>query len=91
LITAGDDILPGITRSVVLELIKDRFDVEIRDIDRSELYEMSEAFITASNKEVVPVVRVNDLVVNDGTPGEKTREIMRLFRETTDAFGRGND
>jgi hypothetical protein len=34
---------------------------------------------------------VNDLVVNDGTPGEKTREIMRLFRETTDAFGRGND
>jgi branched-chain amino acid aminotransferase len=87
LITAGDDILPGITRGVVLELVKDRYDVEIRDIDRSELYEMSEAFITASNKEVVPVVQVNDLVVNDGTPGEKTREIMRLFREATDAYG----
>jgi branched-chain amino acid aminotransferase len=91
LITAGNDILPGITRSVVLELVQERFDVEIRDIDRSELYEMSEAFITASNKEVVPVVQVNDLVVNDGTPGEKTREIMRLFREATDAFGQRSD
>ena len=91
LVTAGNDILPGITRSVVLELVKDRFDVEIRDIDRSELYEMSEAFITASNKEVVPVVQVNDLIVNDGTPGEKTREIMHLFKEATDAFGRRND
>jgi branched-chain amino acid aminotransferase len=91
LITAGDGILPGITRSVILELVKDRFEVEIRDIDRSELNEMSEAFITASNKEVVPVVQVDDLVVGNGNPGEKTKEIMRLFRETTTAFGQGSD
>jgi branched-chain amino acid aminotransferase len=91
LITAGDGILPGITRSVVLDLVKDRFEVEIRDIDRSELNEMSEAFITASNKEIVPVVQVDDLIVSSGNPGEKTKEIMRLFRETTTAFGQGND
>jgi branched-chain amino acid aminotransferase len=89
LITAGEKILPGITRSVVLELVKDRFDVDIRDIDRSELGKMSEAFITASNKEVVPVVQVDDLVVGDGSPGARTRQIMRLFRKATDAFGQG--
>ncbi|MGD9365603.1 MAG: aminotransferase class IV [Desulfobacteraceae bacterium] len=89
LITAGKDILPGITRSVILELVKGRFEVEIRDIDRSELTDMSEAFITASNKEVVPVIQVDDLFVNGGKPGEKTKEIMRLFRETTTAYGQG--
>jgi branched-chain amino acid aminotransferase len=90
LVTAGDDILPGITRNVVLELIKGRFEVEIRDIDRSELHEMDEAFITASNKEVVPVVQVNDRVVGDGAPGKRTREIMHLFRKATDAFGQSD-
>lgn len=89
LITAGEDILPGITRGVILELVKGRFEVEIRDIDRSELTDMSEAFITASNKEVVPVIQVDDLIVNGGQPGEKTKEIMRLFREITTAFGQG--
>lgn len=89
LITAGKDILPGITRDVILELVKGRFEVEIRDIDRSELADMNEAFITASNKEVVPVIQVDDLIVNGGKPGEKTKEIMRLFRETTTAFGQG--
>lgn len=89
LITAGKDILAGITRSVILELVKGRFEVEIRDIDRSELSHISEAFITASNKEVVPVIQVDDIIVNGGKPGEKTREIMRLFRETTTAYGQG--
>jgi branched-chain amino acid aminotransferase len=89
LITAGKDILPGITRSVILELAKGRFEVEIRDINLSELTEMNEAFITASNKEVVPVIQVDDLIVNQGQTGEKTKEIMRLFRETTTAFGQG--
>jgi branched-chain amino acid aminotransferase len=90
LITAGDGILPGITRSVVLELVKGRYDVEIRDIDRSELNQMSEAFITASNKEIVPVVQVDDRGVGDGAPGARTIEIMRLFRQTTDAFGQSD-
>jgi branched-chain amino acid aminotransferase len=90
LITAGDGILTGITRSVILDLVKGRFDVEIRDIDRSELDAMDEAFVTASNKEVVPVVRVDDRIVSDGKPGKKTREIMRLFNAFTTSFGRGD-
>jgi branched-chain amino acid aminotransferase len=89
LITPGKDILPGITRSVILELARGRFEVEIRDIDRSELTDMSEAFISASNKEVVPAIQVDDLIMNEGKPGEKTKEIMRLFREATTAYGQG--
>ena len=90
LVTAGTDILPGITRQVILDLVRDRFQVELRDIDRSELDRVDEAFLTASNKEVVPVTRLDDRVIDEGVPGEKTREIMRLFKEYTAAFGRAD-
>jgi branched-chain amino acid aminotransferase len=86
---AEGSILPGITRSVILELAKDRFEVQARDIDFSELGGMEEVFITASNKEVVPIIKINDQPIGNGTPGPKTRTIMKLFREYTDAFGQG--
>lgn len=89
LITAGKDILPGITRGVILELVEDKYEVEIRDIDRREIASAEEIFITASNKEVVPVVKVNDLTVGNGKPGPQTRNVMQLFRDYTNAFSRG--
>lgn len=89
LVTPHQDILPGITRSVILELAKGHFEVETRDIDRSELNEMEEVFITASNKEVVPIVKVNDQQIGNGRIGKNTHEIMRLFRDYTTAYGLG--
>ncbi len=89
LVTPGTAILPGITRQVVLELTKTEFDVEIRDIHRDEMRLMDEVFITASNKEVVPVVRMDDRLFSDGKPGERTRRVMRLFADGTKKYGQG--
>ena len=88
LITPPDVILPGITRSVVLELLKDKFDIQLRHIKADELPEMDEVFITASNKEIVPVVQVDDLVIGNGKPGEKTRALLKTWKEYTAAYGR---
>ncbi len=87
LITPPDAMLPGITRSVVLDLIKDKFTLEMRHIDMEELKEMDEIFITASNKEIVPIIKINDMVVADGKPGEKSRQVMDLFKAYTTAYG----
>lgn len=89
LITPAEGILPGITRNVVLELAKGLYDLEIRDIDKSEVATVDEMFITASNKEIVPVIAVNDLVIGNGQPGVRTLNIMRIFREYTTAYGQG--
>jgi branched-chain amino acid aminotransferase len=89
LVTPHRDILPGITRSVVLKLAGEHFEVEDRDVHLSELPHMDEVFITASNKEVVPVVMVNDLQVGNGRPGRDTQSVMRLFRDYTSAYGQG--
>ena len=79
LITPEIDILPGITRQVVMELA----DVTIRDITVEDLLQADEVFITASNKEIVPVVQVEDTIIADGQVGTQTRDIMQIFAEVT--------
>ena len=89
LVTPGKDILPGITRSVVLKLAKDEYDVQVRDIAKTEISDMEEVFITASNKEIVPIVRIDNRVVGSGKPGKRTQDIMQRFRHYTDAYAQG--
>ena len=83
LITPGDDILPGITRDVVLELVQDQFEVIERPILFDDLPLASEAFITASNKEVMPVCRVNNIIIGNGLPGPNTKTIMDEYWQLT--------
>ncbi len=89
LITPEKNILPGVTRSAILELAADHFEVEVRDIDKNELSDADEVFITASNKEVVPVVTIDDLTIGNGKPGPKTLQMMQVWRDHTIAYGQG--
>ncbi len=89
LITPPDNILPGITRSVVLDLVKDQYPLELRHIMADEFNQMDEVFITASNKEIVPVIQVDDMSIGNGKPGDKTRHVMELFKTYTHAHGQG--
>jgi branched-chain amino acid aminotransferase len=89
LITTQTDILPGITRSVLLDLVKGHFEVQLRDIAKSELDTMKEVFISASNKEIVPIVQINDTTIGNGRPGANTRKVMQLFKDYTAAYGLG--
>jgi branched-chain amino acid aminotransferase len=91
LITPGETILPGITRNVVLELVQGVYPATIRSVSLEELYAADEAFITASNKQIVPVVTVDAVTVGRGTPGDHTRQIMALFRAETERTARGED
>jgi branched-chain amino acid aminotransferase len=83
LITPGRAILNGITRQVVLTLAEGAYETEIRDIESDELYTAEEAFITGSNKEIVPVVRIDDTVIGNGKPGERTKRMISAFSAYT--------
>ena len=49
----ADDVLPGITRSAVIELARDEgFAVEERKIDRTELYTCDEVFFTGTGVQI---------------------------------------
>lgn len=83
LVTPEESILPGITRGVVLELVRDVYPLAIRDLHLEELYRADEVFITASNKQIMPIVQVDDVSIGAGVPGPRTRQIMSMFGDYT--------
>ena len=89
LITPKLNILPGITRSVLVDLMKGHFDLDVSEIHRDELSSMEEVFISASNKEIVPIIQVDDIDIGDGQPGPRTQKVMQLFKDYTTAYGQG--
>lgn len=72
LVTPGRCILPGITRGFILELAKELFQVTVRDVSLAELKGADEAFITGTNKGIVPVVQVDDATIGSGRPGRRS-------------------
>lgn len=83
LFTCASGILPGITREVILEIAKKHFRIEFKALHKDDST-IDEAFLTASNKEVMPIVKIDDFVIKDGSVGKKTRKIMDLFKAYTD-------
>jgi branched-chain amino acid aminotransferase len=79
LVTPRTGILFGVTRNVVLQLAQGRFPVEERPVLFEELREISEAFITSSSREIMPVVQIDNLVIGDGKPGPRTYELEQRF------------
>jgi branched-chain amino acid aminotransferase len=80
LITPDQDVLAGITRNVALELAADLGDVRLRPILRAELSAVDEAFITSTTKEIMPVVRVDNIQIGNGRPGPYTQRLAEQFR-----------
>lgn len=77
--TAGDGILPGIARSIVLEVAPEVATLRLVAPRTAELAEAREAFLTSSSRGVVPVVRIDARSVGSGEPGPVTREISRRY------------
>jgi branched-chain amino acid aminotransferase len=84
LVTPGEDagILPGITRSRVLDLADElKLEVRFRAPSVAELVLCDEVFISSTIRELVPVVRVDGQVIGSGAPGPITQLLLQRFRE----------
>ncbi len=79
IITAKDNILFGTTRNFVIDMLKDNYEIEERDLLVEELNFADEAFLTATNKNILPVVMVDNQKIGNGLVGENTKKIMDLF------------
>ena len=86
LITPENNVLIGRTRNCILDLAKNDFKIEQRDIEKVELSEADEAFITSSSQKVMPVVKIDDILVGNGKVGANTRRVMELFDKFTNAY-----
>jgi branched-chain amino acid aminotransferase len=74
-------ILEGITRHKVFGLAAAAgFPVTERAIHRRELRSADEIFLTSTQREILPVQRVDDRIVGDGRPGPITRRLLQDYR-----------
>jgi branched-chain amino acid aminotransferase len=76
----ADGILPGITRALVLE-IAGGLGIEAAEtpLEREDLWDAQEAFVTNSLIELRPLVRVDDRAIGDGQPGPTTRRLHQSY------------
>lgn len=75
-------LLAGVTRGVVLEVAPTlELRVEERPLTVAALTDADEAFLTATTRELMPLVRIGDAAVGDGRPGRVTRSLHAAYRE----------
>jgi len=74
--------LPGITRAAVIELATALgVGCDVRTVERAELYDAEEMFLTSSVRELVPVTRIDGLAVGRGRPGPLTERLLSQFAD----------
>ncbi len=78
-----DNILEGITRRVVRELLQEEMGVKVveRSIDRTELYQADEIFLCGTGVEIVAVCQVDRRDVGKGSMGPVGKQIRQLYFE----------
>lgn len=81
LVTAKSNILPGVTRNTLLEILKLDIPIEVADFSLDELLNATEVFLTGSAKGVRSVINIDGKVVGDGQIGKITEEVAKQYEE----------
>jgi branched-chain amino acid aminotransferase len=76
-----DDILEGVTRSLLMGMIRDELglDIQERSIDRSELYACDELLLCGTGAELLPVIELDHRSVGDGRVGPASRTLRASY------------
>jgi branched-subunit amino acid aminotransferase/4-amino-4-deoxychorismate lyase len=78
--TAGDDVLLGITRDTVIEVARTiGLEVIYEALNRDQLHEVNEAFLTSSSRGIVPIVKIDEVIIGQGSPGRITGQLSTAY------------
>ena len=76
-----DNALGGITRDTVMQLaqVELGLNVELRTIDRSELYLADEVFLSGTAAHLTPVVELDHRPIANGEPGPISAKLQKMY------------
>ncbi|SDX83106.1 branched-chain amino acid aminotransferase [Amycolatopsis xylanica] len=81
-------VLESITRDTALTLLGELgVPVAEREVDRSELYLADELFFMGTAWEILPVTKVDGLIVGDGSPGPVATALAARYQEVVRGTG----
>jgi branched-chain amino acid aminotransferase len=79
--TEDDRVLPGVTRSLILELAaREGIPAQLRPIARADLPQVSECFLTSVSREILPVVQIDGETIGSGRPGPVSGRLLAALR-----------
>jgi D-alanine transaminase len=75
-----ENILPGVTRKVILNLIQDTsLEYEEIKIPIDSFLSAEEIWVTNSTKGIIPIIELDGNKIGSGIPGEKYLQISKAF------------
>ncbi len=81
LITPSKNVLHGITRMKTLDVAAGILPIEIRNMNLQEVLDAKETFMCSSTKGILPVVQLDDYVINDGKVGHFTKVLIEKIED----------
>jgi D-alanine transaminase/branched-chain amino acid aminotransferase len=85
--TPAKGMLKGITRKQVIALAKEHAMPLIeREVYLDELPQMAGAFLTATTKGILPVVKIDDTLIGDGSVHPVSSQMIALFEKKVEAY-----
>ena len=77
LFTRKDNVLPGITRSTIIQ--NSPYPINYGMINIVDLRRISELFLTNSGSGIIPVLKVNSITIGKSEPGPMTLRLLKLY------------
>ncbi len=76
-----DDILQGITRSTISELVQKELGLMVKEqsMNRTQLYQADEVFLVGTGAEVLPVIQIDGRNIGNGRIGDITKQIQKIY------------
>ncbi len=84
LITPKEGMLFGVTRKFVLKVAKKHIKIEEKEVSYQELIKADEVFITATTKEIMPIVKIDKHIIAEGKVGKRTLFLREMFKKERD-------
>ena len=87
LITPEEGVLLGITRKKVLQIAKNaKIHTQEKKVTKKQLLSADEVFITGSAKHILPVTKIDNVIVGDGKVGTLTKDISALYLDYLNSY-----
>jgi len=82
-----ENVFEGVTKKVVIQLAKKYgFKIKEKKLFLDEILRADEIFITATSKEIMPVVKIDNHLINKEKVGEITKKLIEIFKEYTNNY-----
>jgi branched-chain amino acid aminotransferase len=79
--TAGEGVLEGIARGLLLDVAPAIIPVVMQAVTVGDLPHLSEAMLTSASRSVIPIVQIGEVVIGQGQPGDIARRLRQAYEQ----------